>query len=520
PTKPTPDFPLFPHASGQWAKKIGGKTRYFGTWADPDAALARYQGQKVTRTKIPSKAKSDKPVKPHPNYPMYAHAAGQWAKRVRNKVHYFGPWANPDAALAKWLQQKDDLLAGRELSNGEGLTIRHLANHFLTSKKRLVDSGELTPRTLDDYRRACARVLDVLGAARIVTSLRPVDFEKLRAKLAETHGPVALVNDITRIRGLFKYAFDATLIDRPIRYGQGFKKPSRATLRRHRQQKGRRMFQANELRSIIEKAGVQLRAMVYLGINCGLGNNDCAMLPMKALDLENGWMDFGRPKTGIHRRCPLWPETAAALRAALDKRPVPKAPAHITRVFITKYGATWEAKSLVDSPVSKEATKVLKTLKIHRRGLGFYALRHTFQTIGEKSRDKDAVRAIMGHAEASNDMSAVYNEEPVDDTRLRAVTDYIRAWLFPAAPARNGNGELIPDTRIPRYRERQHDLMHDIALRQGLDESLCPGFGNPGFTNIEEPQGAEPLEVIDRGVGDKRLPQLETGELFQSAKVL
>ncbi len=59
-------------------------------------------------------------------------------------------------------------------------------------------------------------------------------------------------------------------------------------------------------------------------------------------------------------------------------------------------------------------------------------LRHTFQTIGEKSRDKDAVRAIMGHTEDPNDMSAVYNEEPVEDSRLRAVTDYIQAWLFPA----------------------------------------------------------------------------------------
>ena len=37
-------------------------------------------------------------------------------------------------------------------------------------------------------------------------------------------------------------------------------------------------------------------------------------------------------------------------------------------------------------------------------------LRHTFQTIGEKTRDDDAVRYIMGHAEASNDMGAVYSE--------------------------------------------------------------------------------------------------------------
>ena len=60
--------------------------------------------------------------------------------------------------------------------------------------------------------------------------------------------------------------------------------------------------------------------------------------------------------------------------------------------------------------------------------------RHIFQTIGEKSRDKDAVRAIMGHAEAANDMSAVYNEEPVDDLRLKAATYFIRAWLATSVP--------------------------------------------------------------------------------------
>jgi len=54
--------------------------------------------------------------------------------------------------------------------------------------------------------------------------------------------------------------------------------------------------------------------MILLGINCGLGNGDCGNLPLRALDLGHGWVDFPRPKTGIPRRGPLRPETVEAQR--------------------------------------------------------------------------------------------------------------------------------------------------------------------------------------------------------------
>ena len=34
PQKPRPDFPLFPHATGRWAKKVRGRFRSFGKVAD------------------------------------------------------------------------------------------------------------------------------------------------------------------------------------------------------------------------------------------------------------------------------------------------------------------------------------------------------------------------------------------------------------------------------------------------------------------------------------------------------
>jgi hypothetical protein len=36
----------------------------------------------------------------------------------------------------------------------------------------------------------------------------------------------------------------------------------------------------------------------------------------------------------------------------------------------------------------------------------------------------------MGHAAASNDMSAIYRQR-VSDERLRAVVDVVHDWLFP-----------------------------------------------------------------------------------------
>lgn len=59
-------------------------------------------------------AKPTKPAKPYPEFPLTAHPAGYWCKKIRGKIHYFGPWDNPDAALKKYLEQKDALHAGRK----------------------------------------------------------------------------------------------------------------------------------------------------------------------------------------------------------------------------------------------------------------------------------------------------------------------------------------------------------------------------------------------------------------------
>jgi hypothetical protein len=53
--------------------------------------------------------------------------------------------------------------------------------------------------------------------------------------------------------------------------------------------------------------------MVHLGINGGMHNMDVATLTIDAIDLERGFVDLPRGKTGIPRRFPLWPETVASM---------------------------------------------------------------------------------------------------------------------------------------------------------------------------------------------------------------
>jgi integrase len=382
-----------------------------------------------------------KPAKPSPDFPLFPHAAGVWAKKIRGKLHYFGPWSDPDGALKKYLEQKDALHAGKKpRPDVEGLTVKDVVNAFLNSKKALVDAGELSPRTWTEYKAMTDELVAHLGKTRLVADLDPDDFASLRNKLAKKWGPHRLKKAIQYIRCVFKHAYESGLIDKPVRYGPGFKRPSMKTMRLHRAKQGVKLFTAEEVRKLLDAAGTPTKALLLLGINCGFGNSDVANLPLSALDLEGGWIDFPRPKTGIARRCPLWPETVGAIREAMAKRPAPKKPEHAALVFITKYGQPW-GKDIADSPVTKETRKLLDALGIDGRR-NFYTLRHTFRTVADEAKDQPAADYIMGHEVPH--MSSVYRET-ISDERLKAVTDHVRAWLFPAPKETAAATEVVPD---------------------------------------------------------------------------
>jgi integrase len=415
-------------------------------------ARSRVHNNRFRGTAVMSKADSNataapgkpqKPNKPRPDCPLYAHATKRWAAKIGGKTHFFGPWENPDAAEKKHHEQKAALKEGRKPREASaGVTVKELVNAFLATKQSLVDSGELTQRSWDDYKSACDLAIEKFGKSRLVADLDPDDFAKLRDVMVKKKwGPTTIGNVIQRIRVAFKFAYDNDKIDRPVRYGQNFSRPNRKSLRIHRAKKGPKLFTGEEVRTLINgvlvvgddgpeliKAGKVMRAMVLLGINCGFGNADCGHLAHSHLDLVAGMVDYPRPKTGVERRCALWPETVAALREAIAIRPKPNDDMYADLVFITKYGLPW-AKDTADQTLAKEFGKLLKTLDIKgRKGLGFYTLRHTFRTVADEAKDQPAADKIMGHEPPI--MSSVYRET-ISDTRLKTVVEHVRKWVWP-----------------------------------------------------------------------------------------
>ena len=384
------------------------------------------------------------PQKPRPDFPLYPHKSDRWAKKVRGVTHYFGKASTDpegEGALSEWLRQRDYLLAGRTPppKDDDAPTMADLVNKFLTWKRGLVESGELAPRTWDRYDATCGMLVEHFGRRRRIDDLASDDFEKLRTKMAKRWGAVALGNEVQIVRSIFRYGHEAGLLDKPVRFGPAFKRPTQKTLRLQRAKSGPKTFSAEQIQQLLKVASPNMAAMSLLAINGGLGNVDLAYLPMTAIDLKARWMDYPPVKTGVPRRIPLWKETVAAVQKVIATRPEPRDKQHAALLFISHDGRSYLDSKPVANLVSAQFRYVLNAAKVTDRS--FYDLRRTFCTVADNlSRDKDSVRFIMGHADDSDDMTAKYRQGFFDD-RLLAVVEHVRRWLYAKA---RGKGKAVP----------------------------------------------------------------------------
>lgn len=353
-----------------------------------------------------------KPEKPTEDFPLFPHAVGKWAIKIKGSTKYFGRWEDPDGALQEYRAWLDG-----GTKSVSGISIARACNLFLAAKDEQTIAGDLTVRSFRDYRSTCAHILEVFGREKLITDFTPSDFAKFKTERAKTRNLVSVGNEITRAKTLFKWLYDSRHLKAAPHFGPEFKKPSLKSLRKHRRETGKKLYTREGVHRLLDEAGVHLRAMIFLGINCAMGPHDIAMLPRGWVDLERAILDAPRSKTEADRICPLWPETVAALRLSLSRR----AASDSQSFFVDYDGKPW----------SNDQAQLTKYFGAVRRRVlkdgGFYWLRHTFRTVADGAKDRTATNLIMGHVDAS--MGAVYREE-IDLGRLVAVSNYVREWLY------------------------------------------------------------------------------------------
>jgi hypothetical protein len=214
--------------------------------------------------------RADKPKKPHSDFPLFPHATKRWAKKIHGKMWYFGSWADgPQAALDRYLAEKDIILAGGDprQAKPDAYTLGKLCNDFLNLKKSEMTLGTITPAYFRDLLEACARLVGFFGAGRVVEAIGPADFERFGMALPTTWKLRRRKREIGAVRSVFSYAADQEKITR-TRFGT-FKRPGKKELAVERQgrerQHGTREFTPDQLRKVIDAAPVQLEEIRRVG---------------------------------------------------------------------------------------------------------------------------------------------------------------------------------------------------------------------------------------------------------------
>jgi len=398
-----------------------------------------------------TKCTRPRPEKPREDFPLWPHKTGSWTCRIRlddgtKKQFYFGKWEDPQGAEALYRHELPYLKQGRtpppfgqDVKGHQWCTMKRLCNAFIHAKSEAVTGGDLAVATLQDYYGSCKAMCEFFGRDRRVDDLDFTDFAEYRKELSRTLSAVSLANEINRCRVVFRWGYRNGLLREEVRTGDAFKRPPAKRIRMESRQAGQKLFTRDEIHRILAECNPPMKAMVLLGLNCGYGNTDVAYLRRSMIDWKNKTITYPRPKTQEERSAILWPETVEALREAIRCRPRPlHNNLYGDHVFITRQGNPyvrmtvkpeqgWETATRNDA-VTGEFRKLLRALKINgRKRLGFYSLRHTCETIGQRANQQAALNHLMGHVD--NSMAANYRQE-IYRPHLQAVVDVIRDWLF------------------------------------------------------------------------------------------
>lgn len=411
-----------------------------------------------------------RPAKPTPDFPLSPNLNGQWFKKIKggdgvSKPYYFGSWKSDpkgEAAIREYDQRQAGILAGtdhlRHLAAGPGQTVGDLLRAYSEQRKVDVASGSLSKLTFGDYISELALFVEWVKPTTAVAALKPEHFTAFATSLVQRGLKAHARKRIqATVKTMFRWGPNAGFA--VPEFGSGFKSPSTTaeSLRKEKARAGirdhsERIVTGAEIDKLLANSQPNMRAMILLAVNCGLGPADIGRLQWFRLQLNADFtigpkLDYPRGKTGNKRVGYLWKRTREALTALLKPKsghPLKhtmaawKKDGTAAPVFVTRKGLPyWRAEEVVvegkvvdvreHNAISITFGRLAKALEME--GVSFYRLRHTFATLARRANDEAAMNLAMGHKKPG--VSEGYNHEHVEFKRVKRVAVVVKKRLWP-----------------------------------------------------------------------------------------
>ena len=329
-------------------------------------------------------------------FPLTLHPTGQYCKKIKGKIHYFG--SDKKAALQKYLNEAARLYGLQEdvqKLQDENMTLKQLCDMYLKYQHSKLQANSLTANHYNEQIGSLKKLMAFLGQNIEINKISTLNLQNYKRKIQNSHVSVSRLNlHISIMKALFHWARKNDILE----HIPNIDAVSRGKIIHHE----RFTFDYEQISKLLTAADVKMKAMIWLGLNCGFGCTDCSELKWADLDIVNARVRLPRRKTGISRDLPLWPETVEAIKKVLKTGKL---------VFYTSRGNAFmhtlvktdgngNCKYSTQNTITTKFSRLIKKsgLKVPK-GTGFYTLRRTAATIAARSGDPFAVQRLLGHAD-------------------------------------------------------------------------------------------------------------------------
>jgi integrase len=290
------------------------------------------------------------------------------------------------------------------------MTLRQLVDLYLQYQHARVLADSLAPRHYNEQTNSLNKLMAFLGRNCCTETISTLDLQNYKGKLQSHYASADRVNlNIGIMKAMFHWARRNDVLEHV---------PNIDAISKDKVvHKEMYTFSSEQINKLLSAAASEMKAMIWLGLDCGFGCTDCAKLQWSDLDFKLNRVKLARSKTGVHRNLPLWPETIQALKGLARSGPL---------VFYTSRGYPWirtviktdergEPKYRSVNRITPKFSRLLKKVGIHApKGTGFYSLRRTAATLAARSGDPFAVQRLLGHVDLT--MATRYVQDVSEQT--------------------------------------------------------------------------------------------------------